>query len=258
MVEHSTAIERIAEFLSRRGISATAGFWERLAGAYRTPPRHYHGLEHLCELCERYVEIEAGPGWQHPREVLLAIVFHDAVYVAGRTDNERCSAEMARDFITRFIDGGPPRSNGPEPLNERPGEPSNEPARDARPGEAFLGGDDDPLDIAFVTQLIRRTSGHGEQPATGLDPDTGHFLDADMAILAAPEERFAEYDQQIAREYSHLPAPIFRRGRRAFFERLLASEHIFHTPWFRERYEARARANLRRTLGPSSAPPAGS
>ena len=212
MADHSSALEQVADFLSRRGVSAPAGFWERVAGAYRTPPRHYHGLDHLCELCDRYVEIEAGPGWQQPREVLLAIVFHDAVYVAGRSDNERRSAEMARDLITRFI---------PEAA----------------------------IDVAFVTQLIRRTAGHGEESAVGLDDDTGHFLDADMAILAAAGERFAEYDRQIAREYSHLPGPIFRRGRRAFFERLLASEHIFHTPWFRDRHESRARANLQRALG---------
>jgi predicted metal-dependent HD superfamily phosphohydrolase len=36
----------------------------------------------------------AGQQWQQPQETFLAVLFHDAVYEAGRTDNEERSAAL--------------------------------------------------------------------------------------------------------------------------------------------------------------------
>ena len=66
----------------------------RLAAAYAEPTRAYHTVEHI-EDCLRL--LDAGRVLaRRPDEVETAIWFHDALYVAARTDNEERSAELAR------------------------------------------------------------------------------------------------------------------------------------------------------------------
>lgn len=93
--------------------------------------------------------------------------------------------------------------------------------------------------------LIEMTANHtAHEP----DHDAAHFLDADMAILGASTAHFDAYDAAIAREYSFVPADAFKAGRRAFLERMLAQPRLFYTPYFHDRLDAQARANLRRAL----------
>jgi len=65
-----------------------------------------------------------------------------------------------------------------------------------------------------------------------------------MAILGAPPDRYRRYCDQVRHEFSALPGPVFRLGRRHFLEQVLAQERIFATEWFWQRFEAQARANL--------------
>lgn len=64
--------------------------WRALEQAYATPPRAYHTLEHVLDVAERW----AAETWNAPRETFLAVLFHDAVYVVGRDDNEARSADL--------------------------------------------------------------------------------------------------------------------------------------------------------------------
>jgi predicted metal-dependent HD superfamily phosphohydrolase len=104
-----------------------------------------------------------------------------------------------------------------------------------------------PVDVDRVVELILLTARHG-----GLDdvrdPDTAHFLDADMAILGADPERFDRYDAAIRREYAHVPDEAFRAGRRAFLAKVLAKPRIYFSADFHARLDAAARANLERTV----------
>lgn len=79
-------------------------------------------------------------------------------------------------------------------------------------------------------------------------PDQALMSDIDLAILGAGATRFDEYEQQIRREYRHVPTQQFRPARRKIVSEFLARETIYHTPWFRERRETQARANLQRSL----------
>jgi predicted metal-dependent HD superfamily phosphohydrolase len=78
--------------------------------------------------------------------------------------------------------------------------------------------------------------------------DEKALVDVDLAILAAPPERFDEYEAQVREEYAWVPGVVFRARRRKLLKGFLARSSIFKTPKFVEAYEGRARANLERSL----------
>ncbi len=181
-----------------------------LEAAYAQPPRAYHNIGHVQAVLHHYRDVAQGPGWQQPREVALAVLYHDAIYEAGRSDNELRSAQLAVAAIERWLpDAG--------------------------------------VDAARVATLIELTARHGQLRAEELDADAALFLDSDMAILGAPPAIFDAYDRGIAQEYSgKVPGFVFRINRRRFLKGVLAQPRIFFSAFFHERYDAAARANLRR------------
>jgi predicted metal-dependent HD superfamily phosphohydrolase len=186
--------------------------WAALREAYATPPRAYHNFAHVKEVLRHYGEVASGPGWEQPEEVRLAVLYHDAIYEAGRKDNEARSAELALEHMARWL---PDRS----------------------------------IDASRVAELINLTARHGALAPGDVDRDAALFLDCDMAILAADEATFAAYDRGIAAEYrGHVPTWLFRLNRRRFLKGLLAKERIFLSDWFHERLDANARINLRRAV----------
>ena len=188
-----------------------------LEAAYAQPPRAYHDFHHVGEVLRHYDEVAAGPGWTQPREVALAVLYHDAIYQPGRSDNESRSARFAVEQIAHWQ----PQSG---------------------------------IDAQRVAHLIGLTARHGQflpadfdgDPAPG---DVCRFLDCDMAILGAEPAVFDAYDRGIAAEYrGTLPAWLFRLNRRRFLKALLARERIFLSDFFHARLDAQARANLRRAV----------
>ena len=99
-----------------------------------------------------------------------------------------------------------------------------------------------PPDLAGeVARLVRLTTRH--RPDDG--DERGQLLsDADLAILAAPPDRYAEYVRDVRQEYAAVPDADFARGRAAVLADLLAKEALFHTPAARALWEDRARANV--------------
>ncbi|WP_269790656.1 hypothetical protein [Stenotrophomonas sp. Iso1] len=184
-----------------------------LEAAYAQPPRAYHNVGHIEAVLHHYRDVAAGPGWKQPREVALAVLYHDAIYEAGRSDNELRSAQLAVAAIQRWLpDAG--------------------------------------VDAARVAELIALTARHGQLQAEELDVDAALFLDSDMAILGAPPEVFDAYDRSITQEYSgKVPGFLFRINRRRFLKGVLAQPRIFFSDFFHERYDTAARANLRRVTG---------
>lgn len=188
-----------------------------IEAAYRTPPRAYHNPEHVAEVLRHYRDVVSGPGWSRPVEVWLAVLYHDAIYEAGLRDNEARSARLAMEHIGRWLPGAG-------------------------------------VDAVRVAELIELTARHGQHApedfGAGADAaDTRHFLDCDMAILGAEPVVFDAYDRGIAAEYrGHVPDWLFRLNRKRFLKSLLARPRIFLSDFFHERYDAPARANLRRTI----------
>jgi predicted metal-dependent HD superfamily phosphohydrolase len=112
--------------------------------------------------------------------------------------------------------------------------------RSAAWAETALAGHEPEL-VAEVARLVRLTETHRPAP----DDRNGCALsDADLAILAAPEPRYAEYVADVRREYADVPDDAFQAGRAAVLSDLLAKPRLFHTAHAHERWEPAARANV--------------
>ncbi len=206
----------IADFDTQDLPSLPSEQLDALQAAYASPPRAYHHFGHVQDVLEHYRAVAAGPGWHRPTEVWLAVLYHDAVYVAGRSDNEAASARLAQEHLERWW----PETG---------------------------------IDAQRVADLILLTARHGalrvEDAGSGeTGEDARHFLDCDMAILGAEAEAFSAYDRGIAEEYRAVPRWLYRIKRRKFFKKLLASDRIFMSDFFRQRLESQARHNLQAAL----------
>ena len=96
-----------------------------------------------------------------------------------------------------------------------------------------------------VARLVRLTATHDPEPG---DVNGVLLCDADLAVLARPADRYDRYAAAIREEYAHVPDDAFRAGRAAVLRRLLDLPTLYRTPELRDRWEAAARANLRREL----------
>lgn len=179
---------------------------------YAQPHRGYHDANHLDELIA--LAREHTPDLDEAEQ--LALLFHDAVYVAGapRGDNERKSAAlMTKTLETLALDHADLAVA--EPVTDRA----------ARIIEATIHADAPPAEAARVCDL-------------------------DLWRLAAPWEAFCRHALGIRREYRHLFADdaAFWHARNAFYTTMLAKPRLFATDRFFERFEQPARANMRRAL----------
>ncbi|MGN0858908.1 MAG: hypothetical protein ACI4NW_06985 [Stenotrophomonas sp.] len=185
---------------------------QQLRAQHAQPARAYHHFGHAQAVLQHCAEVAAGPGWQQPAEAQLAALYHDAVYVPGRSDNEAASARLALQAIGRWLpDAG--------------------------------------VDTTALVQLIELTARHGSLLPAQVSVDQALFLDCDMAILAAPWEVFCAYDASIADEFRGVvPGWLFTWRRRAFLKALLKRPRIFLSDWGHARWDGAARANLARRL----------
>lgn len=110
---------------------------------------------------------------------------------------------------------------------------------------ALLAGGARAASAERVSQLILTTR-HSAAPLT---QDAFVLIDIDLAILGAEQDRFAEYERQIRREYSFVPETLFCQKRRDILASFLARPHIYSTEHFRAALEHRARQNLLRAIG---------
>jgi predicted metal-dependent HD superfamily phosphohydrolase len=187
------------------------------------------------------------PGGEDLRDVLVAAYsdpsrgYHDLRHLAevcarldelaaGGTAFDRTPVLLAAWFHDGVYDGQP----GAEERSARWAE------------RALVGLGVAAATVAEVARLVRLTETH--RPADA-DAEGCALSDADLAILAAPPERYAEYAADVRREYAHVPDEAFRAGRAAILRDLLAKPHLFHTAYAREHWERPARANVERELG---------
>ncbi|GLY73158.1 HD domain-containing protein [Actinoallomurus iriomotensis] len=99
--------------------------------------------------------------------------------------------------------------------------------------------------VAEVARLVRLTATH--DPAEG-DRDGAVLCDADLAVLAAPPDRYAAYAAAVREEYAAVPDEAFRAGRAEILRALLALPALYRTAPARERWDAAARHNVETEL----------
>jgi predicted metal-dependent HD superfamily phosphohydrolase len=102
-----------------------------------------------------------------------------------------------------------------------------------------------PEQIAAIKRLILDTKTH--QPS-GDDGDGRLFLDADLAILGAPEDQYNSYARAIRREYAWVPDPAYRSGRGSVLRNFLRRPRLYFTDAMFAAREGQARANLEREI----------
>lgn len=134
--------------------------------------------------------------------------YHDIVYRPGKSDNEYKSAKIALETMTE------------------------------------LGID--PNISTAVSQIINATKNH--RPNENSDDSCKSVLDADMAILGAPEQEYENYCRQVRKEFSAIPSFLYKRGRKKFLQSVLKQERIFTTEYFYREFERSARNNVQHEI----------
>ncbi len=183
--------------------------WQRISSHYSEPTRAYHNLDHIAACLTWFDKFK-----QHAVDALsleLAIWFHDVIYktqpAASPGDND--AAKDNEQLSAEFA----AECLGPQYHTQQ------------------------------ITSLILATR-HGE---VELAEDAALICDIDLTILAASEEAYAAYQQQIRQEYSWVPADAYREGRGKVLQSFLQRERIFRTTHM-SHLEEPARANLQREI----------
>lgn len=182
---------------------------ERLRQLYAQPTRHYHDNAHVEDLLGQLARLHSA--FDDPEAVEAAIWFHDAIYDSTAPDNEAQSAALAAGWLRDTVE------------KRR---------------------------LARIVRMVMATAGHGvrDDVEAGEANDTALFLDMDLSILASSQERYDAYEDAIRREYKWVEEETWRERRAAFLRQFLARPFIFHADEFRQSHEARARANMMRSL----------
>jgi predicted metal-dependent HD superfamily phosphohydrolase len=165
--------------------------------------RPYHNLEHvkrMLDFCEpALIEMD------NPEAFVLAVAFHDLIYVAGAKDNELKSAEAAVEWMrTHRIQ--------------------------------FEKGQQE------VWELIMATMGHKIQEGDPLYFEKSWIIDADLIGFVRDWERNAEL---IREEFSFIPEDEWRAGRTGFLEAFAKREPFYYVPAHEAEFGAQAKANIR-------------
>lgn len=95
--------------------------------------------------------------------------------------------------------------------------------------------------VGEVIRLVRLTATHN--PTSG-DRNGETLCDADLAILAAPADRYAAYRAAVRAEYAHMPQQTFAAGRATILAALLDAPAVYRTPHARRHWETQARNNI--------------
>ena len=178
---------------------------------YGAPARHYHGLAHLVTFldCWRDAITARVPGaHDDPVTFAAAVLLHDAIYDARRSDNEAASAALARTVLPRHF-----------------------PAADLRQVEALI--------LATATHAFARPDAEALPEAMAL------FLDCDLAALGADPATYVAYAHGVAAEYIPVVGRWrYRFGRGRFLRQLARRPRLYHTAYFHAARDAAARRHL--------------
>ncbi len=126
----------------------------------------------------------------------------------------------------------------------RPGASDNE-LKSAAWASEFLGKTGLSASACNLVHSLILATRHDEKPRT---PTHRLVVDVDLAILGAEPWRFAEYEQQIRKEFRRVPWLVYKKKRSDVIRGFLQTPRIYNTELFFGRFEMQARKNLDRSL----------
>jgi predicted metal-dependent HD superfamily phosphohydrolase len=158
-----------------------------IRAAYHEPQRHYHTWQHIYE-CVKFVQDNYG----FEPMVVLALFYHDVVYIIGADDNEEASAVRWEQYgMQRQIQNA-------------------------------IGW----MKVRQISEMIVMTKKHFVDPKAPLRFKM--MCDADMHIFLTSEERYLQYARDIWQEYKGVGAADYLAGRLTFLNNLDTSS-LFYT-----------------------------
>jgi predicted metal-dependent HD superfamily phosphohydrolase len=202
---------QLPEWLANIDAQILAGIdtrlFERVRSAYDSPGRAYHAWPHILACLKEFRQMT----FDNPRAVLLALLFHDAIYVAGRKDNEAKSAELATRTLAELSD---------VTASER----------------------------EEISAMILFTASHHAIGKPSLD--AMKMLDIDLSILGAEWPMYEAYAAGVRREFCPLVVSDFKFniGRLKFLRSVQQQTNIFLTDEMRSRREQAAKENIAREI----------
>ena len=124
-----------------------------------------------------------------------------------------------------------------------PGDKKNE----LHSAELFLGYAQDALPVVLVKEVYDAilATVHQQQPERN---NARFVVDIDLSSFGLPWPEFMADCHALRKEQVNLPDSEFYPGKRKFLRHLIERSNIFFTPYFRQRYEDAARANIERYL----------
>lgn len=93
--------------------------------------------------------------------------------------------------------------------------------------------------IQRIEGLIMATKDHYPQSR-----DEKLMVDIDLSILGADHANYRAYDAAVRQEYLWAADNFYREGRARVIRHFLERDYLYHLRPFRERFEAKARANM--------------
>ncbi|MFO0781830.1 MAG: hypothetical protein U0524_02975 [Candidatus Saccharimonadales bacterium] len=192
-----------------------ANFEKRLTGLqsrYREPWRKYHVMEHPQEMFGEL--LQHIDQVRNPLTIGEAILYHDCVYdpAAPGNRNEQLSSWIGQDEL--------------EPIY----------------------GYSTAAKVGYYTTATAKHTANIDVS----DRDLAFFLDTDLAILGADEERYNRYSNAIAEEYKDVVPPNVYATRRSLVLQKLSTRvsdiGVYTTELFRAKYEYQAQENIAREI----------
>ena len=179
--------------------------------AHATPGgRFYHNWFHAMDVLQWVLKCHIESPLEEPREMMMAALFHDVIYVPGLDNNELESCKAMYDFL--------------------------------KPHETRVPK----INITAVWHAIEKTAEHFKLDDGAVIRDPAKFMDCDIAGLADDWETFVVKNDQLHKEFCTVGNPEdVNKGRIKFLKSVLERPHIYYSEWGRERFEQQARRNIR-------------
>lgn len=175
---------------------------------YSAKSRHYHDMNHIYSMCSSWDSFKHK--LVNPDEIFMAIIYHDIIYSAIKSNNEEKSANYFYKNVAPILNL-------------------------------------ESLRVLFIPTAIKATKHDGTHMEI-YKSDIEYLLDFDLHVLGTPHESEYEwYRKGVRKEYKIYPDCLYNPGRKKVLEGFLKRKKIYLTEDWKVS-EKKARKNLRNEI----------